>query len=217
MKGVFITFEGPEGGGKSTQAARLAARLRSSGIDVVTTREPGGTRTGEAIRDILQNDSAGEPICPETEVLLFAGSRAQLVRSVILPALTRGAWVISDRFADSTTAYQGYGRGFPLATILAINAFAIGGAVPDLTFLLDVDVPTGFARLAKRNQKVGQSHDRMEREDRAFHTRVRDGYVDLAGKCPERFRLLDGRRSEDDVHAEVWREVAPRLPRPIAG
>ena len=126
------------------------ARLQAAGTNVVYTREPGGTPTGEAIREILQHNKAGEAPCPETEVLLFAASRAQLVRHVIIPALERGDWVVCDRFADSTTAYQGYGRGFSVEQMIAINAFAIDGAQPDLTILLDLPVRDGFARLEQR-------------------------------------------------------------------
>ncbi len=204
MRGTFITFEGPEGSGKTTQAKRLVERLQGEGRDVVYTREPGGTKTGEAIRQILQYDAAGEPIADECEVLLFAASRAQLVRAVILPALERGAWVISDRFADSTTVYQGYGRGFSVEDMLTINAFAIGQAVPDLTILLDVTVTSGFERLAKRTKQENTKKDRIEQEARAFHERVRQGYLDLAARWPERFQRLDGVASPDEVAALVW-------------
>ena len=146
-RGKFITFEGPEGGGKTTQAKRLLARLIGEGHEVIYTREPGGTPTGEAIREILQYDKAGEPLCDETEVFLFAASRAQLVRNVIIPALERGTHVICDRFADSTTVYQGYGRGFDIEQMVAINNFAINGATPDLTLLMDVDVEIGRAHV----------------------------------------------------------------------
>ena len=207
MKGVFITFEGPEGSGKTTQAARLCARLRELGIEVVSVREPGGTRTGEAIRKIVQHDSTREPIFPETEALLFAASRAQLVRAEILPALARGAWVVSDRFSDSTTAYQGYGRGFEIETILSINAFAIGDAVPRLTFLLNVDLKTGFLRLGRRNRAGKRRHDRIERENLAFHGRVRRGYLCMARRWPRRFRVIDSRRLAAAVHEEIWQHV----------
>lgn len=210
MRGRFITFEGPEGAGKTTQARRLLERLQASGKGVLYTREPGGTATGEAIREVLQYDKAGEPICPETEVLLFAASRAQLVRQVILPALNGGLWVVCDRFADSTTAYQGYGRGFSIEQMLAINAFAIDGAVPDLTILLDVDLDIGFQRLATREGQqllmAGQL-DRIEREARAFHEKVRKGYLEMAQKWPQRFRIVDAGREADKVEADVWKAV----------
>jgi len=205
--GKFITFEGPEGGGKTTQAKRLLARLTGAGHEVIYTREPGGTPTGEAIREILQYDKAGEPLCDQTEVFLFAASRAQLVRKVIIPALERGVHVICDRFADSTTVYQGYGRGFDIEQMLAINAFAINGAVPDVTLLMDVDISIGFDRIASRQRELFQKSDRIEREARAFHERVRNGYLELAKRYPERFHTIDARRHPDEVEHDVWNWV----------
>jgi dTMP kinase len=208
-RGRFISFEGPEGGGKTTQAARLIARLRSRDLTVLDVREPGGTPTGEAIREILQHDRAGEPICPETEALLFAASRAQLVRRRILPALEQGAWVVCDRFADSTTAYQGFGRGFPVEDMIRINDFAIDGANPDVTILLDVDGTTGRTRLAARHAHTGKGPDRIEREEASFHARVRDGYLTLAQRFPQRFRIINAARDVEAVAAEVWEAVEP--------
>ncbi len=205
--GRFITFEGPEGGGKTTQAKRLLARLREAGRDVLYTREPGGTPTGEAIREILQHDKAGEPLCDQTEVFLFAASRAQLVRRVILPALERGTVVVCDRFADSTTAYQGYGRGFPVDQMLAINAFAINGAEPDATLLLDLPINLGFERVEGRQTQLFENMDRIEREARAFHERVRAGYLELASRWPERFHTIDATRTPDEVEQSVWEIV----------
>lgn len=210
--GRFITFEGPEGGGKTTQAKRLLARLRDDGREVLYTREPGGTPTGEAIRDILQHDKAGEPICDQAEVFLFAASRAQLVRNVILPALERGIIVVCDRFADSTTAYQGYGRGFPVDQMLAINAFAIDGAEPDVTLLLDVPVSLGFERISGRQRELFEESDRIEREARAFHERVRNGYLDLAQRWPGRFRRVDAAAEPDEVARSIWEIVRHVLP-----
>ncbi|MBP7831197.1 MAG: dTMP kinase [Kiritimatiellae bacterium] len=207
MRGKFITFEGPEGGGKTTQAKRLIARLEREGHDVLYAREPGGTPTGEAIRDILQYDKAGEPICRETEVLLFAASRAQLVRHVILPALESGRQVVCDRFADSTTAYQGFGRGFPVEQMLTINEFAINGANPDLTLLLDIDVGAGFERLARRHRETSSTWDRIEREERAFHEKVRQGYLELARRWPQRFRVVPAGRDPEAVEQEIWDHV----------
>lgn len=189
--GKFITLEGPEGGGKSTQARHLAARLSRAGMEVVSVREPGGTRAGELIRDILQHDKAAESIPPNTEALLFNASRAQLVHHVIRPALRRGAWVVCDRFADSTTVYQGYGRGLDIETLLRLNAFAVGEIVPDLTLVLDLPVEIGFERLQARMAGGGGGHDRIEREDLDFHRRIRNGYLELARQDPNRFRVVD--------------------------
>ena len=211
-RGTFITFEGPEGGGKTTQAKRLIAQLESLGRKVLYTREPGGTPTGEAIRGILQYDKAGEPVAPETEVLLFAASRAQLVRRVIIPALEQGQVVVCDRFADSTTAYQGYGRGFPLDQITAINRFAISDALPDVTLLLDVDLDVGFDRLAGR-EGIMRELDRIEREERAFHEKVRSGYLEIARKEPGRFMIVNAGRDVETVAREVWRIVQHVLDR----
>lgn len=216
MKGRFLTFEGPEGSGKTTQAARLADRLRTRGLDVVAVREPGGTRTGEAIREILQGASGDEDICPETEVLLFAASRAQLVKRVVAPALERGAWVVCDRFADSTTAYQGFGRGFDVERMLELNAFAVDGTWPDATFLLDLDVAAGFDRLGKRNAGRGAGWDRIERENRSFHERVRCGYLELARRWPERFAVVAAGEREDEVAERIWNEAVQRCGWPLS-
>jgi dTMP kinase len=207
MRGLFITFEGPEGSGKSTQAARLAAALRACGRDVVTAREPGGTPAGEIIRNLLQHDAGGDTLCRESETLLFEASRAQLARTVIEPALERGAIVICDRFADSTTAYQGYGRGLDVEWLLALHAFAQGPTMPDLTLLIDVPVASGFARLADRMAGTQTVLDRMEREARDFHERVRGGYLALADRWPERIVRVDGMRDVDRVAADVLAHV----------
>lgn len=206
-RGKLITFEGPEGAGKSTQAALLIAKLEARGIEVIYTREPGGTKLGEAIRGILQYNAANEDPCPESEVLLFEASRAQLVRHVIAPALARGAWVLCDRFADSTTAYQGFGRGFPVDLMETINRFAIGDAVPDMTILLDVNVSLGMQRCAKR--QVGQKikYDRIESEALAFHEKVRQGYLELARRYPERFRKVDAMRLPEPIAEDIWKLV----------
>ncbi|MBN1557352.1 MAG: dTMP kinase [Lentisphaerae bacterium] len=211
MRGLFMTFEGPEGSGKTTQAAALVQRLRAAGYRVEAPREPGGTSTGEAIRGILQHDTAGEPICPEAEVLLFAASRAHLVRRVILPALETGAVVVCDRFGDSTTAYQGYGRRIDVDVIRRINALALDGAVPDLTFLLDVEFGTGFARLTARRQAGAAGEDRFERESQAFHERVRAGYLELAEQEPDRFVVVPTNRPRDAVAGEIWTRVQERF------
>ncbi|MDD2519835.1 MAG: dTMP kinase [Kiritimatiellae bacterium] len=206
-KGRLITFEGPEGAGKSTQAAMLIARLEARGIEIIYTREPGGTKLGEAIRGVLQYNAAGEAPCPESEVLLFEASRAQLVRQVILPALERGAWVVCDRFFDSTTAYQGFGRGFPVELMETINRFAVGEAVPDMTILLDVNVSLGMQRCAKRQAGQAMKYDRIESEALEFHERVRQGYLELARRYPERFRQVDAMRHAEPIADDVWRLV----------
>lgn len=207
-KGKLITFEGPEGAGKSTQAAMLITRLEARGIEVIYTREPGGTKLGEAIRAILQYNSAGEDPCAESEVLLFEASRAQLVRNVIQPALARGAWVLCDRFADSTTAYQGFGRGFPVELMETINRFAIGDAVPDMTILLDVNVSLGMQRCAKRQVGKKIQFDRIESEALEFHEKVRQGYLELARRFPERFRKVDAMRHAEPIGEDIWKLVS---------
>ncbi|MCK5850165.1 MAG: dTMP kinase [Kiritimatiellae bacterium] len=209
MKGLFITFEGPEGCGKSTHVATLVERLREAGHEVVATREPGGTKTGELIRGILQHDAAGEPLSPEAELLLFAASRAQLVRRVIAPALERGAIVIADRFVDSTTAYQGYGRGFDIDEITTINQFAVAGTWPDITILLDTDIKEGLRRVKERGSKI----DRFEKEDVNFHKRIRAGYLEMAAEWPERFRLIDSRRDPKIVADDIWNIIGDCLNR----
>lgn len=206
MTGRFITFEGAEGSGKSTQIRLLAERLRNLGHEVVTTREPGGTPLCEAIRGLLQFDAGGEAPVPSAETLLFCASRAQLVEKVIRPALARGAWVLSDRFYDSTYAYQGYGRGFDLAQLRAIMDFAVGGLRPALTFLLEAAPEAENARLARRFA-AGQAADRFEREAAAFHARVREGFHRLAEEEPDRFRIIRT-DSPVDVSAEaIWQTL----------
>ncbi len=217
MPGLFVTFEGTEGSGKSTHANDLAERLRALGYEVVQVREPGGTATGEAIRGILQHDAAGEPVAPATELLLFAASRAQLVHRVIKPALERNGIVICDRFADSTTAYQGYGRGFDVEQVLRLNDWATGGLSPDATLLMDLDVGAGFERIHRRNRDLGRGEDRFEREARAFHERVRQGYLSLAARWPERFHVIASDRPTEEVSAAVWEVIGPILPAVVKG
>lgn len=198
--GFFVTFEGSEGCGKSTQIRRLAASLEEVGREVVLVREPGGTVIGEHIRNLLQHSRDGEGMAPETELLLFAASRAQLVREVIRPALEDGRIVISDRFFDSTTVYQGVARRLAAAEVRAINAFAVGDCVPDLTFLLDMDERAGMKRTEKRE---GKRFDRMECEPLEFYRAVREGYLALAESEPERFCVLDAARPEDEIAAAI--------------
>lgn len=218
MKGVFITFEGPEGGGKSTHIRKLGERLQALGRSVLVTREPGGTATGELIRGILQHDRAEEPLAERAEVLLFCASRAQLVERIIRPALTAGSWVLCDRFTDSTLAYQGGGRGFCIDELRRLNRFAVGTLVPDLTLLLDIDTERGFARIAQRNGDH-TSEDRIEREARAFHQRLRRAYLTFAEEEPERFVRIDSDRPPPVVAEEIWQTVCRRfgLPPTVSG
>lgn len=216
-RGAFVTFEGPEGSGKSTQIRRLEARLAAAGIRVLSTREPGGTKTGELIRELLQHDKAGEPLTAEAELLLFLASRAQLVRQVILPALETGTWVICDRYMDSTVAYQGYGRSFGVERIMQFNAFVVGPAIPDLTLLLDLEVEEGARRLEARYRKAGGARDRMEQEDADFHRRMREGYLDLARRMPDRIRVIPAAAPIETVETAVWEAVCDALGRPGSG
>lgn len=210
MKGRFITFEGGEGCGKSTQIRKLAESLRARGIEVVLTREPGGTPLGEAIRGLLQHDTCGEPPCPSAEVLLFGAARTQLVNNVIRPAIERGAWVLSDRFFDSTYAYQGYGRGFNLADLRMIMNFATGGLSPDMTFLLDADARIERERLERR-VAAGQAADRFEREADDFHERVRNGFRELAAAEPERFRVVDTSAAIEETASRILSELSGKF------
>lgn len=209
--GRFISFEGPEGGGKSTQARLLARRLHDEcGVEVRFTREPGGTATGELIRNILQHDAAGEPLCPAAEVLLFCASRAQLCHDVLGPALARGEWVVCDRFTDSTLAYQGFGRGFDVDVLRTFNAFATGPVVPELTILLDVPAEAGLERVTRRTPNG--ERDRIESETLDFHRRLRDGYLTIARAEPDRFAIvgtLD--RTPEETAATVWDIVRQRF------
>jgi dTMP kinase len=211
MSGRFITFEGPEGSGKSTQIRLLAEKLESSGLTVQCTREPGGTATGEAIRNLLQHDAVEEPLGERTELLLFTASRAQLMKRVILPSLEQGHWVLCDRFIDSTMAYQGFARGMDIEMLDRINDFAIFGRKPDLTILLDLDIERGFERLAERYAGGNGGADRFEREARNFHHRVREGYHWLAAREPERFRIVNTDRSIDVVSSDIWALVEDQL------
>jgi dTMP kinase len=211
MRGKFITLEGPEGSGKSTQAKTLIQRLAERGVEAIYTREPGGTALGEAIRNILQHNQAGESPCERAELLLFEASRNQLVEKVIRPNLEKGIWVICDRFMDSTTAYQGYGRGLPVEEIQSINRFTVNGLSPDLTLLLDLDVAAGFERIAQRYLARGESADRFEQEERSFHERVRAGYLKLAGQAPERFRIINAAQQSDVVASDIWNAVGNLL------
>src|SRR3954463_9186236 len=197
-RGAFITFEGSEGCGKSTQVLRLAARLQQQGVRTLLTRDPGGTPIGEKIRDLLQFAPESFAMTPETEVLLFEASRAQLVRETIAPALEQGTVVISDRFFDSTTVYQGVARKLAPEIVRTLNAFAIGDARPDVTFILDVDVETARKRMLRRVRPV-EVKDRMEQEPIEFYERVCAGYRELAATEPDRFIVIDGRQTPDAI------------------
>jgi len=212
-RGAFITFEGSEGCGKSTQVQRLAARLEQAGVPTLVTREPGGTPIGEKIRDLLQFAPESFAMTPEAEVLLFSASRSQLVRQIIQPALTQGTFVISDRFFDSTTVYQGVARKLPPDIVETLNAFAVGAARPDVTFILDVDVETARARMLRRVRPVA-AHDRMEQEPVEFYERVCEGYRALAKREPDRFIVIDGRQSPETIENEIWNLVTSRLSLP---
>jgi dTMP kinase len=211
VRGRFITFEGPEGSGKSTHIRLLVEHLRGQGIPVVCTREPGGTPLGEAVRGILQHDGSGEAPVPRAETLLFLASRAQHVERLIRPALERGEWVLCDRFSDSTLAYQGYGRGFALPQLRSADAFATCGLAPDLTVLLDVTPETGRARLSARQASTATSPDRIEREAEAFHIRLREGFLELARADPGRFVVLATDRPQERVAADIREAVDRRL------
>jgi dTMP kinase len=204
MTGLFITFEGGEGCGKSTQIAALKARLEALGKTVVQTREPGGTALGESVRNLLQYDDAGQGMSPEAELLLFAASRAQHVRELIAPAIAEGQIVLCDRFLDSTTVYQGVARAIDSKKVDTINQFAIGDTNPDLTILIDLPPEIGLARVHARSD--GQL-DRMEKEAIEFFQAVRQGYLDLAKSEPKRFLVLDGSQSVEELETQIWQKV----------
>jgi dTMP kinase len=206
--GMLISFEGPEGSGKTTQIGMLARRLEELKREVVVTREPGGTPIGEEIRHLLKHHVSGEAMQPETELLLFAASRAQLVREVITPALRRGAVILSDRYLDSTTVYQGVARSLKPDPVSQINQFAVGEVMPTLTFVIDVPPEVSLARIKRR---VSDLPDRMERENIDFYHKIRQGYLVLAQSLPDRFRVIDGTRGVDEVGARIWEEIKPLL------
>ena len=206
MRGKFITLEGGEGCGKSTQAKRLKAALERCGIEVLLTREPGGTPLAEKIRSLLKDENA-DPPCDRSELLLFLAARAQLVKNVIRPALDAGRWVVSDRFSDSTLAYQGYGRELPLDFLVAANDFACDALKSDLTLLLDVPPEVALKRMRSREAATGTSADRIELAGAEFHARLRQGFLDLAEKEKDRFSVIDASGNEDEVWSEIWKSM----------
>lgn len=209
-RGLFISFEGGEASGKSVQAQRLVRTLTARRLEVVSVREPGGTAAGERIREIVLH-AREAALSPEAQALLFSAARAQLVREVIRPALSRDAVVVADRFFDSTLAYQGAGGG-DAEGLRAITRFAVGETVPDVTFLLDLGVDAAMARAGRRAAE--RPWDRFEAEGRPFHERLREGYLRLAAAEPGRFVIVDGERAEDEVAAEIARRVDALLPTP---
>ncbi|MDQ7843725.1 MAG: dTMP kinase [Armatimonadota bacterium] len=206
-RGLFITLEGPEGAGKTTQARLLADHLRRS-YDVLYTREPGGSPLGERIRALLLDERHRE-MTPETEMLLFAASRAQFVAQTLEPALRAGRLVLCERYVDASLAYQGYGRGLGVEVVRAVNEVATRGVRPDLTVLLDIDPAVGLIRARQAGGKEGRigRGDRLEQEDLAFFTRVREGFLAIASKERDRIRLVDGNRPPQVVHEEIVRLV----------
>jgi dTMP kinase len=203
----FITFEGSEGCGKTTQVQRLAARFERLRVPHLVTREPGGTPIGESIRELLQFAPHNSNMTPETELLLFEASRSQLVREVIKPALERGMCVIADRFFDSTTVYQGAARKLDREMIARLNAFAVGDCIPDVTFVLDVDAATAASRMQDQPRQT----DRMEQQPAEFYERVRQGYRDLAAHEPKRIVFIDGARGAAEIEAEIWKKLCSRF------
>jgi dTMP kinase len=202
--GLFITLEGPDGSGKSTQARMLAERLRREGYPVLETVEPGGTSIGQQIRRILL-DPANRELRPIPELLLMFAARAQNVEQSLLPALVEGRVVVSDRFTDSSIAYQGAGHGLGWETVLNVDRIACHGLVPDLTLCIDIDTQTGLARAHSRNQH----HEmRYEQQGAEFHQRVRAAYHELSRREPERFHVIDGNSSPEQIAAKIWVEVA---------
>jgi len=205
MRGLFITFEGIEGCGKSTQVELLKANLEAKGCTVEVTREPGGTAISEEIRNILLDPAHGE-MSPIAELLLYQASRAQHVSERIRPALESGTIVVCDRFYDSTTAYQGAGRGLPRQDLKRLHTLATGGLSPDLTILIDLDAETGLTRV-----KNVRESDRMEQESLAFHNRVREGFLKLADQETERIKVVDGGPPQEKIAAEILLLVTPLL------
>lgn len=201
---LFITFEGPDGSGKTTQAQMLAEYLQRRGTDVLHTREPGGTAISEQIREVILS-TRNQSIQHETEALLFSAARAQIVAELIRPALATGKIVVCDRYADSTMAYQGYGLGLDLEALRAITRFATGGLVPDLTFYIDVPAEIGLTR-----RQRGETN-RLDQKDLAYHTRVREGFLKMAKEEPQRWIVVDGTQPVDQVQQEIRKKLEEKL------
>lgn len=203
LPGVFFTFEGVDGCGKTTQLAVLAEKLEASGLRVVRAQEPGGTRVGREIRKIVL-DAASTDLRAVPEVLLYFASRAQNVDEVIRPALEAGCVVLADRFTDASMAYQGYGRRLGVDVVTTLDHIACRGLVPDLTFLIDIDTETSVQRALGRNATAVFNESRFERENAEFHRRVREGYLEIRRQDPKRVKLIDGSRSPEQIAAEIW-------------
>src|SRR5579872_5672536 len=209
-RGTFLTFEGPEGSGKSTQLRRLAARLRASGRDVFETAEPGGTPIGQQIRRVML-DARNREMCPTTELLLMFACRAQNVDQWILPALAAGKIVLSDRFTDSTLVYQGVARGLGTEVVYEVDRIACRGLVPDLTLVIDIDTAIGLKRAHARNQRTQDVETRLDQQAIDFHRKVREAYHHLAADESRRVKLIDGSAEENAVAEAVWKTVLPVL------
>lgn len=210
---VFISFEGIEGCGKTTQVHRLARRLERLGITVLTTREPGGTPVGEKIRSVLL-DARNQHLTPLAELFLYAADRAQHVQDVIRPALAKGTWVLCDRYLDATTVYQGYSRGLDMQLVRLLNETATEGLLPGVTFLLDCPVEVGLGRALNRNSEMGlKGQDRFELERKQFHESVREGYLKVSTSEKERFILIDATLEEEAMEKVIFKHIRPLLER----
>ncbi len=217
LAGIFVTLEGGEGAGKSTQSRRLKEAIEAQGRTILLTREPGGTPEGEKIRDLITQREGGN-WTPTAECLLFFAARQMHVEKVIKPALARGEIVICDRFTDSTRSYQGYGHGFPLETIEQINTLSLGAFTPDLTFILDLPVEAGLKRsFAQKEQAAGRemTEDRFERLDKSFHEKLRQGFLAIAAANPARCRVVDAGQSPDEIFAVLMAEIQKALPHAV--
>lgn len=202
MNGVFITFEGPEGAGKTTQMKQICQWLEDQGVSYIQVREPGGTRIGNQIRELVLHPDFSE-MSMLTEVLLYASSRAQLVNEIIIPALTEGKVVLCDRYIDSSVAYQSYGAGVPLETVLTINKKATSGLMPHRTYLLDIPQEISESRLIER----GVGKDRIEQRDRSFHKRVREGYFELSTRYPQRFLVIQANQDMNSITEQLKQDL----------